>query len=134
MRKNGDSYELTKKEPINEGDASQQKEQTIILTKIEFDALNNQIDGKKVRKIRYLYEYEGRIAEFDIFMDDLFGLVLIDFEFETTDEKENFTMPDFCLIDITQEVFIAGGMICGKTYQDIVEDLNKFNYEKLFLK
>ena len=132
LRKNGDKYELTKKEPVNDGDASHQNEQTIILTQAEFDALN-QLDDKRVRKIRYYYDYNGRTAEFDVFQDSLKGLVVIDFEFATIDEKANFKMPDFCLAEITQELFTAGGMICGKSYEDIDGELNKFNYNKLFL-
>ena len=133
LRKNGDKFELTKKEPVNDGDASHQEEQTIILTETEFNALNQQLDGKRVHKIRYFYNYNGRTAEFDIFQGGLAGLVVVDFEFATIDEKDNFQMPDFCLIDITQEVFIAGGMICGKTYKDIEDNLKKFEYSKLFL-
>jgi len=36
-------------------------------------------------------------------------------------------------VDITQEIFIAGGMICGKRYEDIEDNPNKFEYHKLFL-
>ena len=61
------------------------------------------------------------------------GLVVIDFEFETIEEKDAFKMPEFCLVDITQEVFIAGGMVCGKKYEDIENELKRFNYNKLFL-
>ena len=133
LRKNGDKFELTKKEPLNDGDASNQEEQTIILTENEFNALNQQLEGKRVRKIRYFYDYQGITAEFDVFQDDLAGLVVVDFEFVTLEEKDNFQMPDFCLVDITQEVFIAGGMICGKTYKDIEPNLEKLKYSKLFL-
>tara|TARA_Y100000310_G_C20687703_1_gene820161 strand:+ start:1052 stop:1567 length:516 start_codon:yes stop_codon:yes gene_type:complete len=131
IRKNGDKFEMTKKEPI-EDDASEQLEQTIILREDEFDELMK-LDGKKLRKIRYYYKYKGRIAEIEIFQDDLNGLVLIEFEFDTKEEKNNFQMPDFCLADVTKEVFVAGGMICGKKYEDIKEDLDKYNYKKLML-
>ena len=134
LRKNGGKFELTKKEPVNKSDASNQKEQTIILTDIEFDALNQQIEGKRIRKIRYYYDYNGRIAEIDVFQDSLLGLVTIDFEFKTMAEKENFQMPDFCLVEVTQEIFLAGGMICGKFYKDIENNLEKLGYRKLFLK
>ena len=133
LRKNGDKFELTKKEPVNEGDASHQEEQTIKLTEIEFNALN-ELEGKRVRKLRYYFDYNGRTAEVDIFQDALKGLVIVDFEFATIEEKDKFEMPDFCLMDITQEVFVAGGMICGKSYEDIEDDLNRFDYQKLFLK
>ena len=133
LRKNDDRFELTKKEPVVEGDASHQEERTIKLTEIEFEALN-QLEGKRVRKLRHYFGYEGRIAEIDVFQDALEGLVLVDFEFETIGEKDKFEMPNFCLADITQELFTAGGMICGKSYDDIKDDLKRFNYQKLFLK
>ena len=133
LRKNGNKFELTKKEPVNEGDASNQREQTIILTETEFEALNKQIEGKRTHKLRYLYDYNERTAEFDIFQDKLLGLVVVDFEFEKIEEKDKFQMPDFCLVDITQELFIAGGIVCGKSYEDIKKSLEKFGYKKLFL-
>ncbi len=132
LRKNGDKFELTKKEPVNEGDASHQEEQTIKLTETEFNALNN-LEGKRVRKLRYYFDYNNRTAEIDVFQDALKGLVIVDFEFTSIEEKDKFEMPDFCLADITQELFTAGGMICGKSYEDIEDDLNKLNYQKLFL-
>ncbi|XLQ19647.1 MAG: hypothetical protein ACKUBY_03580 [Candidatus Moraniibacteriota bacterium] len=133
LRKDGDNFELTKKELIDEGDHSHAREQTIVLTEKEFDALNQQIKGKRVRKIRYNYDYNGTIVEFDIFQDALKGLILVDVEFESIDEKDNFQMPDFCLADVTEEDFIAGGMVCGKGYQDIADNLNRFEYKKLVL-
>jgi CYTH domain-containing protein len=132
IRKNGDKFEMTKKKPVNDGDASHQEEQTIILSKDEFEALN-QIEGKRTHKIRYYFDFAGQAAEVDVFHDLLSGLVLVDFEFETIEEKNIFEMPDFCLAEVTQEEFIAGGMICGKSYEDIEEDLERFGYKKLFL-
>jgi CYTH domain-containing protein len=130
IRKNGDKYEITKKEPIDDSDKSEMQEDTIKLTKEEFEALST-IDGKRVRKLRYYYDHNGRTAEVDVFQDDLRGLIVIDFEFETSEEKASFTIPDFCLSDITQEEFIAGGMVCGKCYEDLIEDLAKFDYKKI---
>ena len=42
-------------------------------------------------------------------------------------------MPDFCLVDITQETFIAGGVIAGKTLEDIQSELLTHNYKVLQL-
>ncbi len=58
---------------------------------------------------------------------------MVDFEFKNLKEKDAFTMPDFCLAEVTQEEFTAGGMLCGKDFADIEENLEKFNYKKLFL-
>lgn len=132
IRKNGNNYEMTKKEPVNDGDASEQVESTIILTPAEFADLEK-LDGKRVRKLRYYYDYNGRTAEIDVFQDGLEGLVEVDFEFDNPEDKNNFEMPEFCLVDVTQELFTAGGILCGKSYDDIQENLDRFNYKKLSL-
>ena len=130
IRKNGDKFEMTKKQPTGE-DKTIQEEQTIILTKEEFQELSS-LEGKRVHKIRFYFPYNGRTAEIDVFQGDLKGLVLVDFEFESEQEKQAFEKPDFCLVEVTQEEFIAGGMLCGKTYKDIEKNLQKFGYKSLF--
>ncbi len=130
IRKNGGKYEMTKKEPVNEGDKSQQLEQTIPLTEEEFGDLSS-VEGKRISKTRYVYDYKGHTAEIDIFNGGLKGLVLVDFEFKDEKEKDAFATPDFCLCEVTQEEFIAGGMLCGKRYEDIEADLSKFSYKRL---
>jgi CYTH domain-containing protein len=130
IRKNGDKYEITKKYPVKEGDSSEQHEFTIPLTPEEFAQLSS-LDGKKVHKIRYFYPVNNHTAEVDVFQGALKGLVIIDFEFSTAEEKEAFTPPDFCGPDITQETFVAGGMVCGKSYEDIEGELKRFDYYRL---
>ena len=70
-------------------------------------------------------------AEIDVFQGALKGLVLVDVEFETVEEKDAFEMPEFCLVEVTQEEFIAGGMLCGKSYEDIEEGLKRYNYSRI---
>ncbi len=131
IRQNGHKFEITKKEPL-EDNPSEMLEQTINITLEEFNQLQK-LPGKKIHKIRYLYNHDGQTAEFDIFQDKLYGLVIIDFEFDSIDKKTAFTMPEFCLCDITKEQFTAGGMICGKSYEDIENKLDSFGYKKLSL-
>jgi len=130
IRKNGDKYEMTKKSPVKDGDSSVQKEHTILLTKEEFKELS-QLEGKRVSKTRYIYNHNGRNAEIDVFHGELKGLVLVDFEFDSEEEKENFEIPDFCLAEVTQEKFLAGGMLCGKNYGDIEKNLERYGYKRL---
>lgn len=134
IRKNGDNYEITKKSTLIEGDHSQMLEQTIKLTREEFMQLEKEISGRRVVKTRYYYPVNGTTAEVDVFGEALTGLVLIDFEFKTVEEKDAFKMPFFCLAEVTQEDFIAGGVLCGKKYTDLENELKRFNYQKLFLK
>lgn len=132
LRKNWEIYELTKKEPILYWDASIQNEQTIILTKEEF-LVFSKIQWKKVEKIRYFYKYNWNIAEIDIFKWNLKWLIVVDFEFKTEEEKNNFKIPDFCLVDITQDEFIAWWKIAWKKYIDLKNILDIYNYNSIFL-
>ena len=130
VRKRGEVCEITKKEPLDGKDSSEQSEYTISLTEDEFSALKN-LDGKKLHKIRYKYPYGENVAEIDVYQDDFKGLVFVDFEFKTRQDKDNFVMPDFCLAEITQEKFCAAGWLAGKKYLDIESFLNKYGYRKI---
>ena len=126
LRKNGESYEITKKTPLSAGDASAQAEETIPLSAEEFQALSA-APSRKVRKIRYYLDG----AEIDVFQDGLAGLVVIDFEFASEEEKAAFEAPAYCLAEITQETFVAGGMLAGKVYADIAGILDSWGYEPI---
>ena len=132
IRKSGTACEITKKQPIKPGDASHQLETTIPLTAEEFSALDR-LEGKRVSKIRYYYKQSGTTFEIDIFQGALQGLVLVDVEFETAEEKSAFTAPVFCLANVTQETFLAGGMLCGKRYGDIESRLANYKYQRIFV-
>lgn len=133
IRKNGDSYEITKKQPVSGTDSSHQTENTIPLTKEEFDDLTN-LSGKRLRKIRYYYSENSVDYEIDVFQDNLQGLVVVDVEFNSNEEKAGFEKPEWVLADVTQDKFIAGGMLCGKSYIDIEPELQQRSYQKIILK
>ena len=130
VRKQGERYELTRKAPISSDDASAQREDTIVLLKEEFQSFMG-ATHRKVEKTRYYYDFEGVTYEFDVFSGPLKGLVTVDIEFGSEEAQQKYTLPDFCLADITQEEFIAGGMLAGKSYTDIEEKLAGFGYEAL---
>lgn len=129
IRKSGGRYEITKKQPLSESDASHQVEHTIQLTSEEFAGFS-QIEGKRVSKTRHYYAESATTFEVDIFNGELEGLVLVDVEFKDREAKDAFLAPEWFLADVTQEKFIAGGMLCGKAYKDIEEKLNGFGYKK----
>lgn len=129
--RNGEKFEMTKKFPIKGNNSSEQEEHTIVLSEKEFNALTK-LDGKKVRKIRYYYPFGGdQNAEVDIFLDELKGLCLVDFEFKTKEEKENFVAPEFCLAEVTQDKWLAGGILAGGNYKDTEKFLEKYNYKMI---
>lgn len=128
IRRQDDSYAITRKTPLDASDAGAQQEENTIIDADEYSALAAG-RGRSLSKIRYLMPYKGLTAEIDIFKGPLEGLVIIEFEFTTPEEKAAFATPDFCLADVTQEDFIAGGMLAGKSYTDIDVDLKRFDYE-----
>lgn len=130
IRKAGEKCEITKKEPIREKDSSHQLETSIPLSKEEFEELSR-LRGKRTRKTRYYYHENGVRYEIDVFRDELAGLVLVDIEFNSLEEKKNFIPPAWCLAEVTQEKFLAGGMVCGKRYGDLQVQLDKFGYKKI---
>ena len=88
-------------------------------------------DEYRKKKLRYYFDYKGKIVEFDVFQGILKGLEVAEIEFEDEEEKKNFPIPDFCSHDITQEKFIAGGLICGKSYEDVEQELKRYGYENI---
>lgn len=130
LRQKGSKYEITKKMPVEGEDASVHNESTIEIDQNEFETLAPS-SKKRIEKDRYITPIEGRPAEIDVFRGVLAGLVLIDFEFDNHEDKESFVPPAVCLADVTQEDFIAGGQLAGKTYEDIEPELNRFNYTRL---
>ena len=131
VRRSGSSFEITKKQPVREGDASHQIETTIPLTAEEFADLEK-LEGKRVHKTRYYYNESSIDYEVDVFQDALQGLVLVDIEFKILAEKAAFVAPNWLLVEVTQEKFIAGGMLCGKSYDDIEGRLHAFGYERSY--
>jgi CYTH domain-containing protein len=131
LRQKGDSYEITKKQPLRTGDASAHRELTIPLSEEEYRSLAG-ANTRSVSNIRYAVMIDGYPAEVDVFQGALAGLVLIDFEFTSEDEKTAFTTPASCLADVTQEDFIAGGILAGKHYQDLADQLIRFKYQPLY--
>lgn len=130
IRKLGDRYEITKKQLVNGTDSSHQTENTIPLTKEEFEELAV-VKGKRVRKIRYYFIEDNVNYEIDVFQDELKGLVLVDVEFISNEEKNKSRAPHWVLADVTQEKFVAGGALSDSTYTDIEKELSRYSYQKI---
>jgi len=60
IRKKGDKLEITKKEPIKEGDASAQTEHTIKLTPEEFESFQNIPEKKSIRSGTIIFTRASR--------------------------------------------------------------------------
>ena len=86
-----------------------------IITNTYLNALEAETLGmfqdNEIRKNRYPFELEGRKYSVDMFLGDLFGLVLAETSFETDEELDNFPKPAFALADVTNNELFTGGKL-----------------------
>jgi CYTH domain-containing protein len=78
-------------------------------------------EANEIRKNRYPYEFEGRKFSIDIFLGDLFGLVLAEVSFESDEELDAFRKPPFAIADVTSHELFTGGKLCQLTFENIRE-------------
>ena len=94
-----------------------------IITNIYLNALEAEtlamFDANEIRKNRYPFEFEGRKFSVDMFLGDLFGLVLAEVSFETDEELANFPKPPFAIADVTDNEMFTGGKLCELAFTDI---------------
>src|SRR5512141_2780752 len=109
---------LTKKFTPVSDDLSHTIITNIYLNAIEAETLAL-FNANEIRKNRYYYEFEGRKFSIDMFIGDLFGLVLAEVGFESDEELEHFPPPPFALADVTQIALFTGGNLCELTFADI---------------
>ena len=75
--------------------------------------------ANEIRKNRYYYEFAGRRFSIDMFIGDLFGLVLAETSFETDEEMEQFATPPFALADVTKDEMFSGGKLSEMNYEEV---------------
>ena len=80
-------------------------------------------NSNEIRKNRYYFEYEGRKFSVDMFLGDLFGLVLAEVSFDTDEELLNFPQPSFAIADVTNNVRFSGGHLSQSTFAEVREEI-----------
>ena len=80
-------------------------------------------DTNEIRKNRYPFEFDSRKFSVDMFLGDLFGLVLAETSFETDEELDSFPKPPFALVDVTNDLMFSGGKLCELTFSDIRKEI-----------
>ncbi len=96
-----------------------------IITNIYLNALEAEtlamFDANEIRKNRYPFDFEGRRFSVDMFLGDLFGLVLAEVSFETDEELADFSKPPFAVAEVTDNEMFTGGKLCELAFTDIRE-------------
>ena len=81
-------------------------------------------NSNEIRKNRYYFEFEGRKFSVDMFLGDLFGLVLAEAGFETDEELDQFAQPAFALADVTNDPVFSGGRLCEMTFAEVRQHIS----------
>ena len=82
-------------------------------------------EANEIRKNRYKYQFSERTYAIDMFLGDLFGLVLAEINFEDESELETFPPPPFVLADVTNNPLFTGGRLSQLTFADLREDIRR---------
>src|SRR5215467_3363366 len=100
-----------------------------IITNVYLNALEAEtlsvFNANEIRKNRYRFEFEGREFGVDMFLGDLFGLVLAEVSFATDEELENFPLPPFAIADVTNKELFTGGRLSQMTFSDVREEIKR---------
>ena len=76
-------------------------------------------NANEIRKNRYYFEFDGRKFSVDMFLGDLFGLVLAEVSFDTDEDVAQFPKPSFALADVTNDPVFTGGRLCELTFAEV---------------
>src|ERR671910_282748 len=117
-RTNKWTVKFTQKFTPNPDDLSRTIITNTYLNPLEAETLSV-FNSNEIRKNRYYFDFEGRRFSVDMFLGDLFGLVLAEVSFDTDEELDNFPKPPFALADVTNEPLFSGGRLCELTFSDV---------------
>jgi CYTH domain-containing protein len=113
---------FTRKFAPDENDLSRTMITNLYLNALEAETLSI-FEANEIRKNRYYFDFEARRYSIDMFIGDLFGLVLAETSFETDEELDNFSMPPFAVADVTNHKTFAGGKLSELTYSDVRNEI-----------
>jgi CYTH domain-containing protein len=82
-------------------------------------------EANEIRKNRYRFEFGGRSFSVDMFIGDLFGLVLAEVGFDTDEELDSFPLPPFALADVTNNEVFSGGRLAYLTFADLRDEIER---------
>lgn len=123
-RTNRWTVKLTQKFAPDPQDYSRTIITNIYLNALEVETLDISA-ANEIRKNRYYFEFEGRKWSVDMFLGDLFGLVMAEVSFETDEELDGFPKPPFAIAEVTNIELFTGGRLCELAFKDVREEIMK---------
>src|SRR5829696_2933832 len=122
-RTNKWTVKFTQKFAPNPEDLSRTIITNTYLNALEAETLSG-FNSNEIRKNRYYFEFEGRTFSVDMFLGDLFGLVLAETGFDTDEELDSFPKPPFAFVDVTNDAVFSGGSLCELTFAEVRQHIS----------
>lgn len=132
------TYILEQKFPANENDLSIFKLSRIYLNEAEHEAFaqfegreikkNERIETNEIRFNRYFYDYQDKQIEIDVYLGkEIWGLILGRISFDSAEEMKKNELPEFAVLEVTQNIFFADENLIGKTFADVQNEFARIN-------
>ena len=99
LRRRGDQFVFTMKT----GKGLSRHEQEFALGSVLFERLWPLTGGRRLEKVRYEMEREGRVWEVDVFKQELQGLRVVEVEFTSEQDAASFSAPDWFGREVTHD-------------------------------
>lgn len=116
------TLKFTQKFAPNPADLSRTIITNTYLSAREYEVLSV-FEANEIRKNRYPFEWQGHKCSADMFLGDLFGLVMAEVGFETDEELDSFPLPRFAIADVTNSEVFSGGKLSELTFEDIRNEI-----------
>ena len=121
-RTNKWTVKFTQKFAVNPDDLSRTIITNTYLNALEAETLSV-FEGNEIRKNRYPFEFAGNTFGIDMFLGDLFGLVLAEVSFTSDEEMVAFCPPSFLLGEVTNNQLFSGGKLSQLSFADLREEI-----------
>lgn len=118
------TVKFTQKFAPNPADFSRTMITNIYLSALEAETLAI-FDANEIRKNRYPFDFAGHRFSVDMFLGELFGLVLAEVSFAADEELDDFPKPPFAIADVTDNELFTGGRLCELSFADIREEIER---------
>jgi CYTH domain-containing protein len=118
------TVKFTQKFAPNPADLSRTVITNTYLNAAEYEVLSV-FEANEIRKNRYRFDWEGHKFTIDMFLGDLFGLVLAEVGFESEAELEGFSKPPFAIAEVTNHELFTGGKLCDLSFEDIRDEIRR---------
>jgi CYTH domain-containing protein len=116
------TLKFTQKFAPNPADLSRTIITNTYLNPAEYEVLSV-FEANEIRKNRYPFEWQGHKCSADMFLGDLFGLIMAEVSFETDEELDSFPLPHFAIADVTNNEIFSGGKLSELTFEDIRNEI-----------